>query len=265
MQESRGFLNALLAALISIGLILGALSISLVEFAPQAASTATDFLLPSPAPLTATPTAIPTLTSNIQPAPSLTPTSTDTPVPPASCQPPSGWTQIVIQAGETLDTIASRYRISADELRRANCLLSDNLVTGTILYAPPGIISTSVMCVQGAVGWVKSYNVKPGDTLYSIATNHYTTANLLKSVNCRVSDLILPGDILWVPNVSTRTPQPTPLPGNTVTPQPTLPLTETALPFTVTPSPTSTPVPDTPTPTNTPAPTPTSTPAAFPT
>ena len=95
----------------------------------------------------------------------------------------------------------------------------------------PWQTNTPVVCSQGAAGWVKSYMVKPGDTIYAIATNHYTTAGLLKSVNCRTSDLILVGEILWVPNVATRTPYPTPLPGSTVTPYPTDPLTETALPL----------------------------------
>ena len=53
MQGMRDLRNALVVALISIGLTVGALSISLVEFVPQAAPTPTNFLFPSPAPLTA--------------------------------------------------------------------------------------------------------------------------------------------------------------------------------------------------------------------
>jgi len=273
MQGLRGFANALVVALISTGLIIGALSISLVEFVPQAVPTGTNILPPSPAPLTATSTLIPTLTPTIgleSPTPSITPTFINTNTPPASCQPPLGWVQIVIQAGETLETIAARYRISKDDLRRANCLLSDNLVAGTILYAPPSMTSTPVVCNQGAAGWIKNYIVKPGDTFYAIASNHYTTAGLLKSVNCRSSDLIFPGETLWVPNVATRTPYPTPLPGSTVTPYPTQPLTETALPYTATAIPSSTPVPNTSTPiptppTTTPEPALIPSPTAFPT
>ncbi len=267
MQGLRGFRNALVVALISVSLMIGALSISLVEFVPQAAPTASNILLPSPAPLTATSTFIPTLTPPVgfeSPTPSITATFTNTTTPPASCQPPFGWGQIVIQAGETLESIAARYRISKDELSRANCLLSDNLVAGTILYAPPATTSTPVICNQGAAGWVLSYVVKPGDTFYAIASNHYTTVGLLKSVNCRISDLIHVGETLWVPNVPTRTPYPTPLPGSTVTPYPTEPLTETALPYTATIMPTNTPVPNTSTPIPT-VPTLTPSPTAFPT
>ncbi len=268
-MHSRGFGSALIVALISIGLMIGALSISLVEFAPVATPTATDSDFLSPLPLTVTQTIAPTLTPTLgleSQTPSITPTFTNTALPPVSCIPPSGWGQIIVQPGETLDSIAARYRVSKDALRSANCLVSDNLVAGSILYVPPVAPNTPVVCSPGASGWVKRYIVKPGDTIYAIATNHYTTAGLLKSVNCRVSDLILVGEILWVPNVATRTPYPTPLPGSTVTPYPTDPLTETALPYTLTPIPTDTPVPPTPTtiPTSTAVPTLTPSATAFP-
>ena len=261
MQSLRGFGNALVIALISIGLILGTLSISLVEFVPEATPTATNILFSSPAPLTATSTFPPTLIPTLgleSPTPTATPTFINSATPPSSCQPPFGWVnQVTIQAGETLDILAARYRISKDELIRANCLLSDNLVAGTKLYVPPVVTNTPATCNQGAAGWTKSYVVKAGDTIYAIATNHYTTSGLLKSVNCRSSDLIFPGEIIWVPNVATRTPIPTLLPGMTVTPQPTEPLTETALPYTATVLPSDTPIPPTATaiPISTPIPT----------
>jgi len=269
-MQLRDLGNALVIALISVGLMVGALSISLVEFVPQATVTATGILPPSPEPLTATPTSTPTLTPTLSlesPVPSVTPTftNTNTSFPAVFCQPPAGWRQIIIGAGDTLDIIALRYRTSTDDLRRANCLLTDNLVAGTILYAPVVATTTPARCSQGAAGWSKNYAVKSGDTVYSIAVNHYTTAGLLKAVNCRASDLIYPGESLWVPNVTTRTPSPTSIPGivvpgNTVTPYPTDPLTQTALPFTLTPIPSATPVPPSPTPlpfTLTPVPSPT--------
>lgn len=263
MRGLREFANALVVAILSVGLMLGALSISLVEFVPQATPAETLPAFPSPAPVTATSTDLPTFT----PAPGLdTPTAfaTNTSTPPSSsCPPPSNWTPIIIQPSDTLDGLASKYRVSKDALRSANCLLSDNLIAGTIFYVPPAPTSTPVACSPGAVGWVKNYTVKPGDTLYSIATNHYTNVNLLKSVNCRASDRIYSGEVLWVPNVATRTPIPTSLPGVTITPYPTDPLTETALPFTATVSPTNTSVPATST--TAPSPTPVSTSTASPT
>jgi LysM repeat protein len=258
MRGLRDLGNALVVALISIGLMLGALSISLVEFVPDAAPALTDSLFPSPEPITATPTFPPTFT----PEPGLAtftalPTFTNIA---SSCQPPAGWRQIVLQGSDNLDVIAARYRISKEQLRAANCLLSDSLVAGSVLFVPPAPTSTSASCSQGAAGWVKTYVVKPGDTFYAIATNHYTTASLMKKVNCRTSDIIYSGEVLWVPNVATRTPIPTPLPGSTVTPYPTDPLTETALPFTATVIPSNTSVPHT----ATAIPTSTASPTAFP-
>lgn len=256
MQGLRDLGNALVVALISVGLMIGALSISLVEFVPEAAPTATSNLLPSPAPLTATSTLPPTLTATLGLE---SPTPTNTATPPASCQPPFGWIfQITIQVGDTLDSIAARYRVSKDELRSANCLLSDVLIPGSKLYVPPAPTSTPRICIPGAVGWVNNYIVRPGDSLYRIGYNHYTSLESMRIVNCRLSDTIYPGDRLWVPNIATRTPIPTSLPGVTVTPYPTDPLTETAIPFTETSIPSSTPVTPTPTtiPTDTPVPSP---------
>jgi LysM repeat protein len=263
MQGLREFGNALVVTVLSVGLMLGALSISLVEFAAQGTPTIAPEVFASPLPVTATSTLPPTATIDPFLA-TLTPIPTNTILPPVSCQPPVGWIPLVVQASDTLDVLAGRYRVSKSALMQANCLLSESLIPGTLLYVPPAPTSTVVACSQGAVGWVKSYVVKPGDTLYSIATNHYTTFQLLKIVNCRYGDQIYPGEILWVPNVATRTPIPSPLPGNTVTPYPTDPLTQTALPFTATFPPTTQPTSTT-APTVTPIPTQTASPTAFPT
>ncbi len=265
MQGLRDFGNALMIALISIGLMVGSLSVSLVEFVPQATPTATSNQLPSPIPLTATATLQPTLTptfSLVSSTPSITSTATITASPPSSCAIPFGWNPIIVQSGSTLLSIATSYRTTTAELRRANCLFSDSLVAGSTLYVPAVAPSTIVACIPGASGWVRTYRVQPQETFYGIATSYSISANLLKSVNCRSSDYLQAGEIIWVPNSPTRTPVPSPLPGSTITPQPTDPLTETALPFTATVIPTNT----LPPPSNTPVPSSTvnPSPTAFP-
>ncbi|NJN80391.1 MAG: LysM peptidoglycan-binding domain-containing protein [Anaerolineales bacterium] len=256
--------TALIVAFASIGLIFGALSISLVEFIPEATATATFALPASPVPVTATSTLPPTAT--LDPAlATATFTATNTVSASSSCQPPVGWIPIVIQLNDTLDTLSTRYRIDKNVLRNANCLVSDNLISGTLFFVPPAPTSTFVACVPGAVGWVKSYTVVKDDTMYAISGNYYTTVTLLKSVNCKTTDQIKTGEILWVPNVATRTPYPTLLPGVTASPHPTDPLTQTALPFTVTVIPSNTSIPNTPTIVSTPTaiPTLTASPTAF--
>jgi LysM repeat protein len=262
MRALRQFGNALLLALISLGLVIGGLSLSLVEFIPNSQPTPGAGIFPSPMPLTVTATL---------PSPLLSPPSnttslpTDTHQPPASCPIPAGWVRILVLPGDTLEGVAARYRILAADLSSANCLLTATILPGSTIYVPPVPASTEPVCNPGAAGWVRTYVIQPGDTLYRIALDHYTTLPLLRQVNCRSGDSIYPGEILWVPNVATRTPIPTFLPGF-FTPYPTDPLTETALPFTVTPVSTNTPIPLSPTtaPSATPLPTVTASPTAFP-
>ncbi|MBK8783251.1 MAG: LysM peptidoglycan-binding domain-containing protein [Anaerolineales bacterium] len=137
--------------------------------------------------------------------------------------------------------------MNRNELKTRNCLVGDNLFANTVLYVPPVATSTVQGCSIGATGWIKNYTVKSGDTIYAIATNYNTTANLLKSVNCHPSDLIHAGELCGFQR-SHAHPTPTLLPGSTATPYPTDRLTETALPFTFTAQPSNTPVPPTATP-----------------
>jgi len=265
-MQARSMPYALGTALLSVILTLGALSISLVEHKPESTPTiAAQFTYPPETPtLTPQPSATPLLLESI--TPSLTPSATITATAPSSCSIPAGWGQRVIQLGDTLSSIAARYNTSAGALKAANCLPSENLVTGSVLYVPPVPTNTLAVCNKGAAGWSPSYVVKAGDTIYSIAYSYGVSVAALEAVNCKSSDLIYPQDILWAPNVPTRTPYPTPLPGETLTPYPTAPLTETALPFTLTPIPTATSIPSTPTPqpTLTQPPTFTASPTAFP-
>ena len=185
---------------------------------------------------------------------------------PRTARPVAQGKKHVVAEKETLFSISRVYGVTVDELKKWNCLVGDNLIVNTLLYVPPVLTSTVAGCTQGAVGWIKSYVVKSGDTMYAIATSYGTTQGLMKSVNCRSSDLIYVGELLWVPNVPTRTPFPTLKPGVTATPYPTDQLTETALPYTITVQPSDTPLPltSTPVPTFSPQPTPTATLTAFP-
>lgn len=251
MQARSSLGNALVTALLSILLMIGALSISLVEFVPEVTPTATNIVLPSPIPLTATSTLEPSATPLVFETPTVgIPTSTNT-VAPSNCPTPPGWGWITVQYSDTLDGIAIKYRVDKNKLMLANCLLTENLVMGATLYVPPVATNTPAICNQGAAGWAHSYVVKAGDTIFAIASSYGTSAATLRYVNCRMSDLIYAGETLWVPNVATRTPTVTPLPGTTATPFPTDIIIETVLPFTVTPIPSETPVPPTPIPTNT--------------
>src|SRR5689334_10896097 len=125
MRPARDFTNALVIAIISVGLIVGALSISLVEFGQEEEPTPTSSLIPSPAPLTATNTSSVTLATI---TPIFTSTLLSTSTQPVGCTIPSGWVQVTVQAGDTVEVVAARYRVAADDLRRGNCLVSSTLI-----------------------------------------------------------------------------------------------------------------------------------------
>jgi hypothetical protein len=91
-------------------------------------------------------------------------------------------------------------------------------------------------------GWIKSYRVQPGDTLYHISTLYQTTVTALQTANCLPGTFIYPGELLWVPNVPTITPGATIIP-TFATPTTELP-TLTPIPyFTETAAPTVTDTP----------------------
>ena len=250
MQALRQFGMAILITVVSLGLVVGGLSLAFSESYTPAFPTATQSLPTAPILLTATSTA------NASPTATAQPTSTNTPEHAPACVPPTGWVGVSVLPGDTLASMAARYKSTPAELGQANCLLTEMLVPGTILFVPPVPTNTPIPCGP-PIGWVR-YIVQPGDTLYRIATNYGITTSQLQQANCMgYSTTIIAGKPLWVPNVPTRTPGVTVIPQfDTATPFPTDPLTLTPLPFTATPGPSNTPEPSsTPEPSNTPEPT----------
>lgn len=291
--DLRQVFFGVLAALISAGILLGALSMAMVESGSYLA------LLPTPT-VTNTPTVfsvvLPTRKATLPPGtPSPTPTrtptatSTETLSPPVNCPPPPGWDAIIVEGDETVEQIAQRYGLTAAELRQANCLVVDSLKPGVVLFVPhlsptstptptvtpsptqPRPTATRRTCGPPP-GWV-IYYVRPRDTLYALSRATGTTVAELMNANCLDTINIYYGQSLWVPRLPPTTPptatfQPstnTPLPPSNTPVPPTntlIPATDTSAPPTNTPlPPTETPIP----PTNTSVPTPTPTMIIIPT
>lgn len=242
LRDPKPFLVGLLTAFICFLFVLGGFSLSLAEGARS-------LVLPSPY-FTAT-LSQPVLPSPVQMPTTQPPSPSPSPIAPspASCPPPAGWVPLVVQSGQTLEALAQAYHTSVQMLMQANCLLSQTLVPGAVLYVPPAPTATRPPCGPPR-DWIP-YTVQPGDTLYSLAKYYGVTVAQLQQANCLGdSTLIVAGQVIYVPNMPTRTPSP----GPTVTPMPPLfTPTETPTPSSTTmPSPSSTctdtPFADTPTP-----------------
>ncbi|MGD0751808.1 MAG: LysM peptidoglycan-binding domain-containing protein [Anaerolineales bacterium] len=211
MKNLRQVFLGIIIALASIGLLLGGLSLSLAEGKSNATSTTTSTATPSASP-TLTPTSSPTwqpFTPSAFTSPSLesptlsqtwTPSLTPTlPAPPANCAPPAGWLVYFVQPGETLDSIATRYRISSAELQTANCLVTTELIPGVVIYVPPMRTQTPLPC-GAPYGWIV-YTVQPGDTLYRLSVAYGITVADLQRANCLGSSTLLhTGQLLYVPS-----------------------------------------------------------------
>jgi len=231
MQALRQLGAGVIVAIFSVILVIGGIFLSLAETLP---TPATPTQIPPTFPLSfPTPTAtIITILPSETPTETILPSETASVLPsitsiaPTSCTPPSGWIRVTVATGDTVYSLAQRYKTSAENLSAANCLSAVEVPAGYALYVPPVPTVTVIPCGPPA-GWVKNYIVQPGDTLFRIALSYNLTYPQLQRANCMGSSTtIYTGQRLWVPNIPTRTP----VPGITIVP------TNTPLP-TITASP----------------------------
>ena len=222
MQSLRQLGGGVIVALISVLLVIGGISLALAETLPAQAT-------PTPIPPTLSlefPTATFTASPSIleSPTPLITTTpfvfatdtalATNTLFVQASCNPPAGWQRILTSASDTIYSLAQRYKTTAENLGSANCLSSFDVPVGFTLYVPPVPTVTVIPCGPPA-GYVKRHVVQPGDNLYRIALSYGITYPQLQRANCMGSSTtIYSGQLLWVPNIPTRTP----VPGVTIIP-----------------------------------------------
>ena len=200
MNSVRQLGSGLLYAVVSVVLVVGGLSLALAEGHNNST------LPPKP-----TSTLLPPSST----AASVNPSSTSTPslIMPS---PSAAVTPFATQQALILTAISTRSPATATTQPRA---------TSTRIISP-----THFGCGPYK-GWLKNYTVKPGDTLFHIATLYQTTVNALQIANCKLNSTIFPGEVLWVPNVATITPGVTVIPTfETPNATPTLPPTATPLP-----------------------------------
>lgn len=96
--------------------------------------------------------------------------------------------RIQVKKGDTLGEIARKYKVSTKEIKRLYDISNPNLIhVGEWLSVPEGKKAVSV----------KTYTVKSGDNLSTIAKKHgTTTASLRTKNNIKNPNLIYPGQVL---------------------------------------------------------------------
>jgi len=95
-----------------------------------------------------------------------------------------------VQKGDSLTKIAAKFDMSVQYLIEHNQLKSNILQPGQLLHIPPISITMKKYV---------AYKVKAGDTLYTIARQHDTTANHIMRVNNLKSSVIRANQILQIP------------------------------------------------------------------
>ena len=96
-----------------------------------------------------------------------------------------------VVSGDSLWSIAKKYNITVDELKKANGLTSSLLKIGQVLKIPT--------IKEEQSNNSNTYTVKSGDSLYKIASENNTTVNELMSINNLTSTLINVGQKIKLP------------------------------------------------------------------
>lgn len=102
----------------------------------------------------------------------------------------AGGTPIVVQYGDTVDSLSTRYNVPADAIRATNRITPGTpLAPGTQLVIPtystnaPAVQQASVPAAAAAASKPGTYKVQPGDTAWSIARAHNITPSELLAAN----------------------------------------------------------------------------------
>jgi len=167
---------------------------------------------PPSLPFFSTKTPTPTLTFTPLP-PTETPTITLTPLP-SETPTPEGPKTYVVEAGDTVTSIAEQFGISADLLLAYNAAAipdPNNIGVGSQIIIPPSdapLPSPTALPTNLGPGARIEYVVATGDTLQKIAAKFNSTAEAIATASkVLVTDILFVGKVLIVPvNIATPTP-----------------------------------------------------------
>ena len=96
-----------------------------------------------------------------------------------------------VKPGDTLYSIANKYNVSVNDLKKLNNLDNNILSIGENLYIPKGNTIEETDYIV--------YQVKPGDTLYSISKEYNTSPDAIVEYNNLSSNILAINQILQIP------------------------------------------------------------------
>lgn len=114
------------------------------------------------------------------------------------------WDNYYVRSGDTLSTIASRHRISINELKNINKLASNQLKVGQKLQVPIGSSFSTGNSSNNNLKTIvlkdkRKYTIQPGDNLWTISQkNNIKLEKLLKINNLNANASIKPGQQLYI-------------------------------------------------------------------
>ena len=119
-------------------------------------------------------------------------------------------TNHTVKSGETLSSIAKKYKTNIDVIKSANNLKNNNIKVGAILRIPskqtgsavatsvPGTATTPVRATSS--GTATSYKVRTGDSLWKIASRFDTTVSRIQLANGMKGSNLHVGQVLAIPS-----------------------------------------------------------------
>ena len=105
---------------------------------------------------------------------------------------PNNMFMYTVSKGDTLYSIARKYNTTVQDIINLNYLKSNDLSIGQVIRIPETYFKQDEMTMPNYI----SYTVKPGDTLYSIASSNGVSVDTIISDNVLTSNNLSVGQVL---------------------------------------------------------------------
>ena len=124
-------------------------------------------------------------------------------IPTSTTSQETNYNNYIVQKGDSLYSIATKFNTTVDAIKNLNNLSSNNLSIGQNLKIP------SLSGTNEEEENYSNYTVKAGDSLYKIASLYQTSVNAIKNINNLTSNTLSIGQVLKIPSGETINNTPT--------------------------------------------------------